>query len=295
MITRPLGSTGVAVSAIGFGAMPLSIAGRPREDDSIRILHAALDAGMTLFDTADVYCLDHRDIGHNERLVAEALRRWSGSKEGIFVATKGGLERPSGEWTVNAKPEHLKSACEASLRALGVDTIALYQLHAPDDRVPFAESVGALAMLRAEGKIAHVGLSNVNARQLEEALAITPIASVQNRCNPFERQSFTTGVVAACETHGVAFLAHSPVGGHRGHARVEIDPTLTKVGARAGLTPYQVCLVWLLGCSRSVIPIPGASRAANAVSSAKAMKAALDEADWAALGRAFPIEPSSRS
>src|SRR5262249_44841006 len=118
--TRPLGKTGIRVSAVGLGAMPLSLAGRPSESDAVRVIHAALDAGITLIDTADVYCLDHRDIGHNEQLVARALREWSGPRREILVATKGGLERPRGDWTVNAHPKHLKKACEASLKALGV-------------------------------------------------------------------------------------------------------------------------------------------------------------------------------
>ena len=144
MQMRSLASTGISVSAIGFGAMPLSIAGRPSEIESIRVIHAALESGMTFVDTADVYCLDHRDIGHNERLVAQALRTFRGSQD-VLVATKGGLERPNGDWTVNGHPGHLRAACEASLKALGLGTIGLYQLHAPDDRVPFADSVGALA------------------------------------------------------------------------------------------------------------------------------------------------------
>jgi aryl-alcohol dehydrogenase-like predicted oxidoreductase len=288
MQTRSLGNTGISVSAIGYGAMPLSIAGRPTEKEAIRVIHAALDAGMTLIDTADVYCLDHRDIGHNERLVAQALRAFGGSRD-VLVATKGGLERPNGDWTVNGHPRHLRAACEASLKALGLDTIDLYQLHAPDDRVPFAESVGALAELRAAGKIRHVGLSNVSIHQLETAQKITPVASVQNRCNPFERYAFTTGVVQACAENNVTFLAHSPVGGHRGHSRTEGDSTLCMVGAHYGLTPYQVCLAWLLAASPAVVAIPGASRPVNARSSAAAASAVLSDDDLAVLSRTFPI------
>jgi len=288
MQMRSLGSTGISVSAIGFGAMPLSIAGRPSENESIRVIHAALESGMTLIDTADVYCLDHRDIGHNERLVAQALHTFRGSQD-VLVATKGGLERPNGDWTVNGHPRRLRAACEASLKALGLGTIGLYQLHAPDDRVPFADSVGALAELKAEGKIAHVGLSNVSVHHIEPAQKITPISSVQNRCNPFERYAFTTGVVRACEERKITFLAHSPVGGHRGHSRTESDSTLCSVGARHGLTPYQVCLAWLLAASPAVVAIPGASRPVNVRSSAAAAKAALSADDLAVLSRSFPI------
>jgi len=288
MQTRSLGNTGTMVSAVGYGAMPLSIAGRPTEGEAIRVIHAALESGMTLIDTADVYCLDHRDIGHNERLVARALQSFPRSQD-VLVATKGGLERPNGDWTVNGHPRHLRAACEASLKALGVETIALYQLHSPDDRVPFADSIGMLAELKAEGKIAHVGLSNVSVHHIETAQKITPITSVQNRCNPFERHAFTTGVVAACAEKRITFLAHSPVGGHRGHSRTESDSTLCTVGARHGLTPYQVCLAWLLTASPSVVVIPGASRPVNARSSAAAAATVLSAEDRAILDRTFPI------
>jgi len=173
--------SGVQVSAIGLGAMPLSLAGRPDEATAIKVIHAALDAGMTLIDTADVYCLDDGDLGHNERLIARALRDWPRRAE-VLVATKGGMERPDGTWTVNAQPEHLRAACERSLRALGVEAIGLYQLHAPDPTVPFEESVGALAELQRQGKVLHVGLSNVAVPAIDLARTVVQVASVQNRC-----------------------------------------------------------------------------------------------------------------
>jgi aryl-alcohol dehydrogenase-like predicted oxidoreductase len=269
--------------------MPLSLAGRPREREAMRVVHTALDAGMTLVDTADAYCIDHHDVGHNERLVARAIAEWSGRRSDVLVATKGGLERPRGEWRVNGHPTHLKLACEASLRALGVDAIALYQLHAPDDSVPFADSVGARADLAREGKIVHAGLSNVNVDQLETAASIVTIASVQNRCNPFERHAFLTGVVRACEKRSIAFLAHSAVGGHRSHRRTAQHPTLAAVGARYGLTPYQVCIAWLLTGSPAIIPLTGASHPQSALSSAGAACAVLAPDDLAVLSRAFPV------
>src|SRR5207245_2104807 len=150
-----------------------------------RTLHAALDAGMTLIDTADVYCLDDDDIGHNERLIARALAGWTGDRSGVIVATKGGLTRPRGSWQRDARPERLRAACDASLAALGVERIDLYQLHAPDDAVPLADSVGALADLRAAGKIRWVGLSNVAVEEIDEARGIVPVTTVQNRMSPF--------------------------------------------------------------------------------------------------------------
>lgn len=275
------------MGCVGLGGMPMSIQGRPPEDDSVRVIHAALDAGMDFIDTADVYCLDDDDIGHNERLIARALRERPGGAP-VFVATKGGLERPKGAWTVNGRPGHLARACERSLVALGVERIGLYQLHAPDDDVPFAESVGALARLREQGKIAHVGLSNVSVDELRVALGVVPVVSVQNRCNPTDRRAWQEGVIPFCEKHGIAFLPYSPVGGGRGHHSLAQDPVLTRVGARHGATALQVAIAWLLAKSPVTIPIPGASKVASARSSAAAGALKLTAADVAELDRAFP-------
>src|SRR5882762_7573358 len=177
MQTAELGPDGPIVTRIGFGAMHLSLAGRPSEAESIRTLHAGLDAGITLIDTANVYCVDDNDIGHNERVIAKGLAQWKGSaRDQIVVATKGGLRRPGGAWTRDGRPESLRASCEASLKALGREQIELYQLHAVDPKVPIADSVGELARLREQGKIRHVGLSNVSVKEIERARGIVPIA-----------------------------------------------------------------------------------------------------------------------
>jgi aryl-alcohol dehydrogenase-like predicted oxidoreductase len=258
----------IEVSCIGLGGMPLSISGRPDEERGKEVVRAAVEAGMTFIDTADVYCLDDSEIGHNERLIAAALSE--AGFDHVTVATKGGLHRPGGAWVTDGRPEHLRAACEASLRALGREVIDLYQLHAPDDDVPFADSVGALARLRDEGKIRHLGLSNVAVDQIEEARAIAPVASVQNRCNLWDTAPFTSGVVDYCTEHGIAFLPHSPVGGHRGHARTGEDAELEAIAADVGASTYEVLLAWLLAVSPVMIPIPGASRIESAQSSAAA-------------------------
>lgn len=282
MNTRTFGATGESLPAIGLGGMPMSTQGRPDESRSLRTIAAALEHGMRLIDTADVYCLDHRDIGHNERLIAKALAGAAVRSE-VRIATKGGLMRPDGAWTSNGAPAHLRSACEASLKALGVERIWLYQLHAPDERVPFTDSVAALARLRSEGKIAHVGLSNVSAAQLDEAMRIVPIASVQNRCNVEDRRSFEGGVVRRCEALGVAFLPYCPVGGGRGRQRLAGRPDLVRIAAKHGASTYQVLLAWLLAASPVMFPIPGASRPESAISSAKAAALRLDDEDLRAL------------
>ncbi|HEY0133404.1 MAG TPA: aldo/keto reductase [Nannocystis sp.] len=287
MHLRPLGSSGLHVSQIGFGGMPLSIAGRPARSEAIKVLHASLRAGVTLIDTADVYCLDQSDINHNEKLIAEALAQLP-SPGNVVVATKGGLQRPGGAWVTDAHPRRLRSACEASLKALRLPVIPLYQLHAVDDAVPLEDSVGALAELRRQGKIAHIGLSNVTPAELKRALAIVPIVSVQNRCSVFDRRDFSNGMVALCTAEKIAYLAYSPVGGGRGKVRVADDPTLRAVGARHDVSPFQVALAWLLARSPMMIPIPGASRISSALDSAAADELQLTAEDHATLDQAFP-------
>jgi aryl-alcohol dehydrogenase-like predicted oxidoreductase len=285
MKTRPLGSSGLTVSAIGLGGMYLSIHDRPSEDDAVRTVHAALDAGITLIDTADVYCLDHRDIGHNERLIARALREKPSAH--AVVATKGGLERPDGAWTRNARPAHLRAACERSLKALGVARIDVYQLHAPDPEVPLADSVGELARLRNEGKIAHVALSNVSVGEIDLALSIVPIVSVQNRWNPGHRAPEKDGVLDHCTKLGLAFLPYSPFGGAGGARSLGMIGRLGAEANARGLSPHRLVLAWMLAKSPAVIPIPGCRRVASAQDSAQAADVVLSGDDVRAVEASF--------
>ena len=289
MKMRALANTGLELSSIGLGEMPLSLSTRPSEEHALSVIRGAMEAGMTWIDTADVYCADHRDIGHGERLAAKALKEIGDDGKGIVVATKGGLERPNGDWVCNGQPSHLRKACEASLRALEVDCLTWYQLHAPDEKVPFSDSVGELSRLKEEGKIQHLGLSNVRVSEIELAREITEIISVQNRCNPFDRNSFDNGVVSYCHQENIAFLAHSPVGGHHGHVRTPEDPALSAVAQRMNISAYQVCLAWLLALSPVIFPIPGASRLESARSSASAADIELGDIDLAELNLAFPV------
>lgn len=281
-----LGPGAPAVSAVGFGAMPLSLPGRPDEAEAIRVLHAALDAGMTLVDTADVYCIDDGDVGHNERLVAKALRSWGGHRDGIVVATKGGMVRPEGRWERDARPEQLRRACERSLRALGTDCIALHQLHAPDSNVPLAESVGALADLRREGKIRWVGLSNVTVEEIRAASAIVPVTTVQNRLNPYFREALETGVVAHCAREGIGFLAYSPVGGGRLNLKLPTMDALRPIAEARGASPHAVVLAWVLAQGQTVIVIPGARTVAHALDSVRSASLVLTPDELAAIDAA---------
>lgn len=182
---------------------------------SIATLTAAFDAGVTLFDTADAYCHHSGEAGHNERLIASALGGWEGDRSRILVITKGGLTRPLGQWVPDGRARHLAAACEASLRALGLDQLPLYQLHVPDSRVPFATSVRALDALRRRGYIAAVGLCNVTLAQLQEARQITEIATVQVELSPWHDAATLSGLVPYCEHHDIRLLAHRPFGGVR--------------------------------------------------------------------------------
>jgi aryl-alcohol dehydrogenase-like predicted oxidoreductase len=284
MRTIPLATT--SVSVIGYGGMHLSLTDRPPETDGIRVIHAALDAGMTLIDTADAYCLDALETGHNERLIARALREWPGPREAVLVATKGGIVRGGGRWDRDGRPEHLRAACDASLRALGVPAIGLYQLHAPDPAVPFEESVGALAGLERSGKVRWIGLSNVSVEQIQRAERIVPIASVQNRLNPYFREALTEGVVEYCATRGIVFLAYSPTGGGRLTRKLPDHPTLVDIARRTGASPHAVCLAWVLAQGKSVLAIPSARRVDHARDSASAAELRLSPEDLAAITRA---------
>ena len=280
---RNLGLDAPPVSAVGYGGMHLSIQDRPTEAQSVRVIHAALDAGVTLIDTADVYCLDNKDIGHNERLVARALASWQGNRDQVIVATKGGVTRPAGRWETDGRPEHLRAACERSLAALGVERIDLYQLHAPDPKVPLAESVAALAELQQGGKIRWVGLSNVSVPQIGEAESVARVTSVQNRLNPFFREALSEGVVAYCAERGMSFLAYSPTGGGRLNHKLPAHALLQPMAARLGVTPHALVLAWVLARSPAVIVIPSARTVEHALDSTGAAELELSEADLSAI------------
>jgi aryl-alcohol dehydrogenase-like predicted oxidoreductase len=279
--TRPI--AGRDVLPIGFGAMPLSTAGRPSEADGLRTIHAVLDAGVRLVDTADAYCLDRADTGHNELLIARALAAWSGDRASVLVATKGGHVRGAdGSWSTDGRPEHLRAACDASLRRLGTDAVALYQFHRPDPAVPFLESVGALAELWSAGKVRAVGLSNVDVGQLDAARDVVPIASVQNELGPHDTSALP--LVRRCAELGIAFLAWAPLGGARAAGDLgRRHPPFGEVAAARGVSPQRVALAWLLSLGPTVIPIPGARRAATALDSVMAADLVLTAAEVARL------------
>jgi len=284
--TRTIGT--MQVSAIGLGGMPMSIEGRPDRERSIRTIHAALDEGVTFIDTADSYHLHADDVGHNEELIAEALRTWGGDTSSVLVATKGGHLRPGdGSWTQDGRPEYLKEAAAASLRRLGGDAIGLYQFHRPDPRVPFAESVGAVRELLDDGVIRMAGISNANPQQIREAQDILGgrLASVQNEFSPAFRSSEPE--LRLADELGIAFLPWSPLGGISSARALgsRFEP-FQEVAAARGISPQVVALAWHLAQSPQVIPIPGSSRPETIRDSVTAAEVELTPEELARLNAA---------
>ena len=258
--TRRIGD--VAVSAIGLGGMPMSIEGRPDEDRSIATIHAALDAGITLIDTADAYHLTATDVGHNESLIAKALASYGGDTSDVLVATKGGHLRPGdGSWTLDGSPKHIAEAAEASLKRLGVEAIGLYQFHRPDPKTPYEDSIGAVRDLLDAGKIRMAGISNANPAQIKQANENLGgrLVSVQNQFSPRFRSSEPE--LELCDELGIAFLPWSPLGGISNAGELGAKyPAFQSLAAELGVSPQKLTLAWMLAKSPVVIPIPGASR-----------------------------------
>lgn len=263
------------VNRLGFGAMRVcgpQIWGPPADKmQALQVLRRAYALGHNFFDTADSY---GPEVGEN--LIAEALHPYP---EDLVIGTKGGLLRPSPpQWVPDGRPEHLRRALEASLRRLRLDRIDLYQWHAPDARVPFAESFGALAEMQKAGKIRHLGLSNVSVAQLNEARRVAPVVSVQNSYSIDNRSS--EDVLQACAKLGIAFLPWYPLGAGAALRSAKVK----KVAARRGATPAQVALAWLLAHSPAMLPIPGTGNVAHLEENAGAAKLALSPQDLQELG-----------
>lgn len=282
-MTQPAAAAGtlrlgdMTVNRLAFGAMRVAgpdIWGEPKDRAAMRrLLARAFELGHNFFDTADSYGPDVSEI-----LIAEALHPYP---KDLVIGTKGGLTRPSRHrWDENGRPEHLRRAVDGSLRKLRVDRIDLYQFHAPDPRIPYSESIGALAELQRAGKIRHLGVSNVTVKQLEKARRIAPIVSVQNEYNIGHRKE--DDVLAACEKAGMAFLPWYPLGA----GSVLRSTRLQRVAARRRATTAQVAIAWLLARSPVMLPIPGTRSIAHLEENAAAARLALSAEDLADLGGA---------
>jgi aryl-alcohol dehydrogenase-like predicted oxidoreductase len=267
----------LTVNRMGFGAMRVAgpdIWGEPKDRAAMRrLLARALELGHTFIDTADSY-----GPGVSETLIGEALHPYPRE---LVIGTKGGLTRPSRyRWDEDGRPEHLRQALDASLKRLRLERVDLYQFHAPDPRVPYAESIGALAELQRGGKIRHLGVSNVDLKQLETARRIAPIVSVQNQYHIENRGS--DGVLAACEKAGIAFLPWYPLGA----GRVLRSAALKRVASGCGASPAQLALAWLLARSPVMLPIPGTASLAHLEENAAAARITLSPEALAALAKA---------
>jgi pyridoxine 4-dehydrogenase len=262
----------LTVRRLGFGAMRITGAGiwgdPPDREVAKAVLRRAVELGVNFIDTADSY-----GPAVSEELIAEALFPYPAD---LVIATKGGLERTGpGRWPSNAHPDHLRQVCDDSLRRLRLEEIPLYQLHRPDPRVPYEDSVGALVELKAQGKIRHIGLSNVDESHLRVAQSLVPIVSIQNRYNLSDR--YSESLLDLCEQESIAFLPWAPVQDADG------NPALRDAATRHGATTTQIVLAWLLARSAAMLPIPGTGSVAHLEENVAAASIRLDEGEVSAL------------
>ncbi len=290
MKTRQLGP--YTVSAIGLGAMPVSMNNDntfPDEDAAIATVHAALDAGVTFIDTADIYSPSWDSMGHNELIVGKAVKTWGGDTSGIVIGTKGGITRSEGEqWGRDGSLEYLRSAVQKSLANLGVDVIDLYQWHRPDRWMVYGDVIANFKTLQDEGLIKQIGISNANVEEIQVAIDVLGeggLVSVQNEFSPRFRSS--QDELDFCGEHGIAFLPWSPLGGTGGGAKAVAEkyPAFAQVAAEHGVSPQQVVLAWELSLGEHVIPIPGARRPESITDSALAADLELTEDELASCNK----------
>ena len=285
MESRSFGPTPLSVSTIGFGAMHLSLKGRPDRDAALGVVHRVLDRGVTLIDTADSYCTDETDKHHNEGLLKEALDTYDGDTSDVIIATKGGLMRPEGRWTRNGDPDHLRRTIRESVAALGDRPLDVWQHHAPDPDVRVETSLEPVREAVDEGLIRYVGVSNYSVEQIERARTVVDVVSVQNQYSPWHRTPEDSGVLAYCEQHDLAFLPWSPLGGRSRAKSLDTFDALVEVAADHGVPPQQVVLAWLAARSPAVLPIHGASRTETAEDSIAAATLSLSPDEVAHIDR----------
>lgn len=286
METTQLGNTGVSISAIGLGGMPMSLSSRPPETQSIEVIHRALDLGVTLIDTADSYCKDESDKHHNERLIAKALTEYQGDRSKIVVATKGGLMRPNGDWTRNGNPEHLRETIRTSFEALGGNKpIDIWQYHAPDPNYSIEESLKPAKEAVESGLIRFVGVSNFSVEQIKRARDVVDLVSVQNQYNPWHRQSENDGVLEYCQQENLTFLPWSPLGGSRRVSSLEDIGAIASVAKAKGISVYAIVLAWVRTKSPCIVPIPGASKVSSIEDSVKSVEIKLSKEEVEQIDR----------
>ncbi len=280
MKKKQLGNTNFNISAIGLGAMPLSLSGRPTESQAIAVIHRALDFGVTLIDSADSYSEDESDKHHNEELIAKALEQYTGDIRAVTVATKGGLMRPQGTWTRNGNPHHLRKTIRESFEALGGNApIDLWQYHAPDPSYTIEAALAPAKEAVEAGIIRFVGVSNFSVEQIKRARDTVEIASVQNQYNPWHRQPESDGVLEYCEAEKLTFFPWSPLGGSRRAKSLQDMPAIVKLAAEKNVSVYCIVLAWLMAKSPCIVPIPAATKVSSIEDSVRAIDVKLTEAE----------------
>ena len=277
---------------LGLGLLRLSTEGRPSTEEAIRIVHLALDNGLRLIDTADSYCLDNADFHYGEKLAKVALDSWVGPRDEVRVITKVGLVRPAGKWIPNGAQKHIRQSVDDSLRALATDQLFLLQLHAKDSRVPFEETLSAMAELQKSGKVIHLGLCNVGPAEVRQALRHFKVASVQCELSVLVRKSATDGMLLLTQELGIPFLAHRPLGGYAKVEKLEKNRVLAPLAERHQSTPFEVALAAVLSAGGNVIPLIGATKQSSLLSSIKATQLKLDISDRTALSIKYSFDAS---
>lgn len=287
--TIELDSTNERISRIGFGAMQLSLRGRPPRDSAIGVLHRALDMGVTLIDTADSYCTGTDDMHHGERLVAEALEAYPGDTSDVVVATKGGLRRPEGRWVADCDPDRLRRTIRESFDALGGDEpIDLWQLHTVDNNHDVRASLEPAVEAAERGMIRHIGVSNFKIPDIERAREVVDPITVQNQWNPWHRAPEDDDVIDFCEDEGLTFFPWSPFSGQSTADAVADVPVLADVARARDTSPHRVLLAWMMAKSPAVVPIPGASRIETLEDSIRAVELELTDEEFERIDSELP-------
>ncbi len=282
------GSLGVPLA---LGLLRLSTEGRPAQSDAIGVIHAALDAGIRVLDTADSYALDDRDLHYGERLARAAVDSWAGPREDVRIVTKVGMARPKGRWVPNARPEHLRRMVDGSLAALGVERLPLLLLHGNDPGTPFEDSLGTLAELQRAGRIEHLGLCNVDVPEILQAQRHFAVTAIQNELNVSNRKAAASGTLELARRIGAVFMAHRPLAGHAKTDTLEKNRAMAPIATRHGCSRHEAALATLLDAGPPLLPVVGATRIERIDSWRKALGLRLDASDRAGLDGKISLKP----
>ncbi|MCC6509442.1 MAG: HAD-IIIA family hydrolase [Pirellulaceae bacterium] len=291
-MARDAGILGRLSCPLAFGLLRLGTEDRPTREEAISLIHQVLDAGIRILDTADTYCLNEKDLHYGERLALDAVQSWSGPQAEVNIITKVGMARPKGRWVPAGNARQLREAVEGSLKALKCERLFLVQLHAKDTRVPYEETLIALAQLQREGKIEHLGLCNVNPPELRQAQRHFEVMSVQNELSVMDRSAASSGMLELTQQLGIPFLAYRPLGGHAKVEKLEKNRALAPLVKRHSRPPHELALAAVLASKPHVIPLFGARRLSSLRSSLNCLCVELDEADLSALYTKISFEAS---